>query len=176
MIRYALACSSGHSFESWFPSSDAYEEQVVRGLVTCPVCGTAHVEKRIMAPSVARTDRATPRATDADETATPAPSPAPGPAPAAAASVPVPAPPPEAMALLGEAQREMREALRRFRAHIESTAENVGRNFPDEARRIHAGDAPERVIMGEANREEVAELLEEGVPIAPLPILPDERN
>ena len=57
MIVYALACNNGHDFESWFPGSAAYDAQVKRGLVTCPFCGSAEVEKRIMAPSVARKDK-----------------------------------------------------------------------------------------------------------------------
>src|SRR5215203_2986649 len=58
MIRYALACNKAHSFESWFPSSEAFDAQRAQGLLTCPVCGSAEVEKQIMAPSVARTDKA----------------------------------------------------------------------------------------------------------------------
>ncbi len=53
MIRYALACEKGHSFESWFQNSAAYDKQAKRALVTCPVCGSAKVEKAIMAPSLA---------------------------------------------------------------------------------------------------------------------------
>jgi hypothetical protein len=45
MIRYALVCAKGHAFESWFQSSAAYDKQARRELVTCPVCGTAKVEK-----------------------------------------------------------------------------------------------------------------------------------
>ena len=58
MIRYSLVCEAGHGFESWFPSSDSYDTQVERGLVTCPVCDSAKVSKALMVPSVARTDRA----------------------------------------------------------------------------------------------------------------------
>ncbi len=53
MIRYALTCDQGHAFESWFQNSATYDKQVRRGLVTCPVCGSAKVEKTIMAPRVA---------------------------------------------------------------------------------------------------------------------------
>jgi hypothetical protein len=52
MIKYRLACSAGHEFEGWFQSSDAYDVQAERGQVTCPHCGTPHVAKAIMAPSV----------------------------------------------------------------------------------------------------------------------------
>ena len=52
MIRYALACNKAHPFESWFPSSEAYDAQRAQGLLTCPVFGSAKVEKQIMALSV----------------------------------------------------------------------------------------------------------------------------
>lgn len=52
MIRYALKCTDGHDFESWFPSADAYDAQVARGLVTCAVCGSAEIGKALMAPKV----------------------------------------------------------------------------------------------------------------------------
>ena len=52
MIRYALVCAKGHSFESWFANSSAYDRQAKRGLVECPVCGDAKVEKALMAPKV----------------------------------------------------------------------------------------------------------------------------
>ena len=52
MIRYSLHCDRGHSFESWFQSSSAYESQEKRKLVNCPVCGSARVERAIMAPQI----------------------------------------------------------------------------------------------------------------------------
>ena len=52
MIRYALNCEHRHVFESWFQNSAAYDKQAKRGLVTCPVCGSAKVEKAIMAPQI----------------------------------------------------------------------------------------------------------------------------
>ena len=66
--------------------------------------------------------------------------------------------------------------MRALRAEIAAKTEDVGRRFPQEARRIHHGDAPERAIRGEASLEEARDLLEEGVPVLPLPALPDERN
>jgi hypothetical protein len=56
MIRYTLSCERGHDFESWFQNSAAYDKQNKRGLVTCAVCGSAKVEKAIMAPRLARSD------------------------------------------------------------------------------------------------------------------------
>ncbi len=57
MIKYALGCAEGHSFESWFPDSAAYESQRKRGLVDCPECGSTRVEKAIMAPAVMGAER-----------------------------------------------------------------------------------------------------------------------
>lgn len=53
MIRYALRCASGHGFESWFRDSAAYDDQAASGLLSCPHCGEARIEKQIMAPAVA---------------------------------------------------------------------------------------------------------------------------
>ncbi|MGC2122744.1 MAG: DUF1178 family protein, partial [Xanthobacteraceae bacterium] len=52
MIRYALTCDEGHGFESWFQNSAAYDKQSKRSLVTCPLCGSAKVEKAMMAPNL----------------------------------------------------------------------------------------------------------------------------
>lgn len=71
---------------------------------------------------------------------------------------------------------DLRARVRALRAEIAARTEDVGRRFPDEARRIHHGDAPDRAIRGEASLEEARELLEEGVQVLPVPPLPDERN
>lgn len=61
------------------------------------------------------------------------------------------------------------QALGALRKRIEAVSENVGRDFAAEARRIHAGDAPERPIIGEARLAEARALIEDGIPVAPLP-------
>ncbi|HMB10774.1 DUF1178 family protein [Saliniramus sp.] len=165
MIRYALVCDQAHDFESWFPSGDAFEEQRARGLVECPVCGSGTVEKRLMAPAISRGDRA----------AQPLPAPSAEtrqqpPAPAEAAA------PTEGMALLGEREQALRAMIREIHAHVAQNAENVGEGFVTEARRMHYGEAQERPIYGEASPDEARELIEEGVPVQPLPGLPDDRN
>lgn len=147
MIRYALACEAGHTFESWFPSSDSYDEQVARGLVTCPVCESAKVSKTVMAPRLARTDKAEP-------------------APAAAQPVP----------MIAEPARQMRALLRAVREHVMANSEHVGERFPEEARKIHYGESEERSIYGQASPDEARALVEEGIEVAPLPVLPDDRN
>ena len=62
MIRYNLRCEKGHAFESWFQNSAAYDRQAKRGLVVCPVCGSAKVEKALMAPRLKRADKSAPAA------------------------------------------------------------------------------------------------------------------
>ena len=169
MIRYALACDRDHAFESWFPSSDAYDAQRARGLVECPLCGSAKVEKQIMAPRVARTDRG--RSLGRDPEANPAPN-LPVPAPEAPAAPPAPQP----VALFSEKERELRAMVRALREHVEKNAEHVGGRFPDAARKMHYGEIEHRSIYGEASPGEARELLEEGIEVHPLPIVPDDRN
>ena len=70
-------------------------------------------------------------------------------------------------------QREV--ALAKLRRHVEQNAEYVGMEFVSEARRIHDGDAPERSIYGEARPDEARRLIEEGVPVAPLPFMPARK-
>ncbi|KAA0122695.1 DUF1178 family protein [Methylobacterium sp. P1-11] len=150
MIRYSLVCEAGHGFESWFPSSDSYDTQIERGLVTCPVCETAKVGKALMVPNVARTDRER--------------------EPAAPAKVEAP------VTMIAEPERQMRAMLRALREHVVANAEHVGARFPEEARRIHYGEAEGRSIYGEATPAEARALVEEGIEVAAIPILPDDRN
>jgi hypothetical protein len=79
-------------------------------------------------------------------------------------------------ALLDERAKAMREAMATLRREIEARTDDVGPAFPEVARAIHSGEAPERAIRGQANLAEVKALLEEGVHIAPLPGLPEEAN
>ena len=152
MIRYALGCEKGHGFESWFKSANAYDKQAARGLIGCPVCGSTKIGKAIMAPGVAR---------------------------GAAREAPAPAPvrePRAPVAMLSEKERELRTKLRELRDHVVKNADYVGGKFPEEARKIHYGEVAHRSIYGEASTADAAELIEEGIELHPLPILPDERN
>lgn len=68
------------------------------------------------------------------------------------------------------------EALAAMRAHVERNSEYVGMRFVSEARAIHDGEAPERAIYGEARPDEARKLIEDGVPVAPLPFMPVRRT
>jgi hypothetical protein len=140
MIKYALICDHEHGFEGWFASSAEYDDQAGRGLVECPVCGSAAVRKQIMAPAVAGTK---------------------------AKGAPDVAPQMRSM---------MMEAMGTVRAHVEENFDYVGDAFAREARDIHEGKSEERGIYGEATPTEVKKLVEDGVPVAPLPPKRDEVN
>ena len=156
MIRYSLRCERGHAFESWFQSSSAYEAQEKRKLVNCPVCGSPKVERAIMAPRIV--------SKKGRESAVPAPP--------AATDVTTPTSTP----LLMAQERELRAKLRELRDHIVKNADNVGERFPNEARKMHYGDIEHRPIYGEASPDEARSLIEEGVEVSPLPVLPEDRN
>jgi hypothetical protein len=162
MIRYHLRCERGHAFESWFQSSSAYETQEKRKLVNCPACGSDKVERAIMAPQIVSRKRRQ----------EPALAPSPAPAPAASTDVAAPASTPLMMAQ----ERELRAKLKELRDHIVKNADNVGERFPNEARKMHYGDIEHRPIYGEASPEEARSLIDEGVEVSPLPVLPEDRN
>ncbi|HEY9215962.1 MAG TPA: DUF1178 family protein [Ancylobacter sp.] len=155
MILYSLSCAKDHAFESWFRDSAAFDEQKARGLVACPVCGSAEVSKAIMAPSLGRGTRKI----EADPAPTEAPS---------EAAQPV--------ALMSEKEQALRAMLKAVREHVVTHSDYVGDDFAAKARRMHEGEEEKRSIYGEASREEVRALIEDEIEIMPLPSLPEDRN
>lgn len=103
MIRYTLVCDKRHEFESWFTNSAAYDKQARRGLINCPLCGSAKVEKALMAPKLARAD------TPSNQEESPS-QPAPPPAP----QTPV--------AMISPQEQEFRRKLRELRDHLVKNA------------------------------------------------------
>jgi len=142
-----LQCANQHGFEGWFASEDDFHDQLGRGLVTCPLCGDAQIEKKLSAPrlnlKVSRGEAAPPAA---HEPSTPAVA------------------RPELLAL----QARMVDALRQLVAQ----SEDVGERFATEARAMHEGDIERRNIRGRTTPKEALALLEEGIDVLPLPDLP----
>jgi hypothetical protein len=150
MIKYAIACGQGHVFDVWFANADACDAQLAAGQVLCPICNDNNARKSLMTPSIGRTEKGVSEPAEiVAQQVTPQPAPVPSAAP------PMP--------------RRLMEKLWAIRSQIEQNAENVGREFATEARMIHEGEAEERAIWGECDAEEVEALLEDGVPIAPMP-------
>src|SRR5580658_7198347 len=172
MIRYTLACEAGHTFESWFQNSAAFDKQAKRSLVTCPVCGSAKVEKAIMAPNLASHPSPNLASSAANTGSVAPPAPAPPPMPAAPQASPAKAP----VAMISPPERELRQKLKELRDHITKNASYVGSRFPEEARKIHYGETEHHSIYGEASPKEAKDLHEEGIEFHPLPILPDDQN
>jgi len=167
MIIFDLKCApQGHVFEAWFGSSDDYEAQQARGLVTCPLCGAAEVEKAVMAPSVgAKSNRSgvgDRRAGGASEGAEDGGD--------------------EGRALLAgdpESVKQMLAAASAVQRRLLEGSESVGDRFADEARAIHLGETEKRAIHGRATAEEAESLIEEGIEVAPLPfpiVEPGDEN
>lgn len=149
MIRYTLRCSEEHCFESWFQTAEAFEKLNGSGMLTCPSCGSVDIEKAIMAPQI-QTSRniETPDTTDTTNT----------------------------MHALSAPSSPAEAAIAELKKKIQESSEYVGGDFASEARKIHDGDAPERSIYGEAKPEEAKKLVEDGVPVAPLPFIPIRKS
>lgn len=151
MIRYQLQCPTDHTFEAWFGSSQAYDRQAKRGLVTCPRCGSTKIEKCIMAPNIGAKGNKTDDTPIVKAVNTDAAQQAPS-------------------------MSELRALMRRMRREVEEKAEYVGPNFAEEARKIHYEETEARGIYGEATMDEARSLHEEGVEFLPLPPMPEDQN
>lgn len=155
MIQYSLKCDRDHRFDSWFQSGDAFDKLKAAGMVACAVCGSTEVQKSLMAPRVrpARTTaaQAEPETETAPEQKTDSPS-------------------------LRTPASDAERAVKELRRKIEENSEYVGMNFAREARAMHDGDSPERAIYGEAKPDEAKKLIEDGVPVLPLPFMPGRKT
>jgi len=170
MIKFALKCSDDHRFEAWFKSGAEFDKLQSAGLLTCAVCGTIEVDKALMAPNVGvKANRRTPASVPALRD---------GPAPSAGrvAEPHVSTPPIAADGAPSAKLAAMVEALRELRTAVTRDADYVGDKFAEEARKVHFQEAPARAIYGNATREQVRELVDDGVEIAPLPSLPEDHN
>lgn len=149
VIVFELQCSRLHRFEGWFASTEAFDRQHTSGGITCPVCADGEVQR---VPS-ARIKR--PLAVAADKPPTSSPS-------------------TTGQAQGGSPAPRQQMTLAAFIDHVLLHSEDVGTRFADEARKIHQGEAPHRSIRGQATPAETEALLEEGVPVLPLPIPPKD--
>ena len=143
MIVYNLGCSNDHRFEGWFGSAADYERQAEAKLVSCPLCGDVKISRLMHAARV--------------NTGAPEPKPEGGKPQKGV---------PYQYANLGS------EVLAKIIDKVIETTEDVGRAFPEEARKIHYNEAPERHIRGTASAKEVEALREEGIEVVALPVPP----
>lgn len=149
MIVFDLCCGAGHRFEGWFGSSGDFAAQQARGLVACPTCGSAEVEKAPMAPAVPRKGNQQAEAR-----------------PVAGGALP-----PEAAEMLRKIAQMQAQALK--------SSTWVGEEFAEQSRKMHYGESDPQAIHGQATPDEARALVDEGITIAPLlfPVAPpDELN
>ncbi|GAA0766031.1 hypothetical protein FHS52_001958 [Erythromicrobium ramosum] len=153
MIVFDLSCHEGHRFEGWFSSSTDYADQQERGLLACPSCGSAEVSKAPMAPAVPA------KGNTRQEVLPPE-------APRQVANTPMPPEVQKALAALAKAQ-----------AAALKNSTWVGDKFAEETRKMHYGERDEAPIHGQASLAEAKALIDEGVPVAPLPfpVAPPEK-
>jgi hypothetical protein len=145
-----LRCGQGHGFEGWFASDEDFEAQTARGLLSCPVCGDAEA---LRMPTAPRLNLGRGRAGAEQPAATPA-----------ASTVASAAAPPES------AEQRLASLWLQAVTQVLARTEDVGERFPEEARRIHYGEAPERGIRGQATPDEREALREEGIEVVALPV------
>jgi len=149
MIVFDLLCASGHRFEGWFGSAADFASQKERSLVACPNCASVHVER-------------VPSATRANLGAE-APKPA--------------AQPAKTPQMEGKDPFAIAQMLySRMLDELLTKTDDVGREFPAEARKIFYGETAARAIRGQATSEEHDELVDEGIPVARFPVPPGKAN
>jgi hypothetical protein len=151
MIVYDLVCARQHRFEGWFGSADDFTQQRDGALIRCPLCDDASIDRRPSANIQVGRAPALPAVAETK--------------PAENAKTETSA------AIVPDAK--MLGLLRKLVAETE----NVGRAFPEEARKIHYDEAPKRGIRGQASSEEADALREEGIDFMSLPsILTSDLN
>lgn len=141
MKVFDLCCEHDHAFEGWFASAQAFESQLDRGLIECPICGAKSVRRMPSAPRLNLSSPAAPAE----------------PQPAADQ----PAPP---------SARQLRELWLKTARYIRENTEDVGERFAEEARRIHYDEAPARAIRGVASGDDARSLVEEGIEVFSFPM------
>ncbi len=148
-----LQCGHGHRFEGWFGSEDDFQGQLARSLVACPLCGDTGIKKMLSAPRL-------------NLGAQPADSPI-APAQTNALAIAEPHAPP---APLEPPSAEQQARWLHMVREVLANTEDVGEQFADEARRMHYGETDHRQIRGHATTDEALQLLDEGIPVMPLPL------
>jgi hypothetical protein len=149
MIVFDLHCAEGHRFEGWFGSAKDFASQKKRGLLSCPSCGNTGVERALSAPRLNM---------GAQEPRKP------------------PVPTQKTPDMEGKDPFAVAQMLySRMLDEILTKSEDVGKKFPDEARKIYYNESPGRAIRGQATQQEHDDLVDEGIPVARFPVPPTDR-
>ena len=147
MIKYKLTCDCESKFEGWFPSIEDFENQLVKGQLICPMCDSTKVRKDIMSPSIKKKSTETPRQRGKENILNMTG---------------------EQMVMGGRA----RTLLKQLEKHVKDKFENVGKNFPKEARKAVKGERNED-FYGTATKKEADKLVNEGIDLFHVPKIRD---
>ena len=151
MISFSLICKNNHEFEGWFRTSEDYEFQLKKNLISCPNCNNTVIQKALMAPAVKSSKKLNDKFTDKkNENSNNL----------------------DNKAVIGD--NDLRMALRNIRSYVEKNCENVGDNFANEARLISKGKKKSRGIYGKVDNKEAEKLLDEGIEISAVPWIKDD--
>jgi hypothetical protein len=149
MIKYKLTCDCESKFEGWFPSIVEFENQQTKGLLLCPMCDSPKVRRDIMAPSVKKKSTKTISSRQNGK---------------------------KAMIDMAGGQMVLgaraRTLLRKLEKHVTENFENVGKNFPKEARKAVKGKRNEE-FYGTATKKEANDLVNEGIDLFHVPKVKD---
>ena len=176
-----LQCAQQHVFEGWFGSETDFQDQLKRGLVQCPLCGDATIEKRLSAPRLnLGSAREKPSGTGRERSREPSGDPmhdalhdTPHDASNHAShegSRGESAPARQDLVAGPQADPAFAAAWMAIAKRIMANTDDVGDKFAEEARKIHYGETKERSIRGKASADETQALLEEGIAVLPLPM------
>lgn len=177
MIKFSLICDSEHGFDAWFRNSGDFDRQVEMGILECPHCQSVAIRKALMAPAVATARQKDAQAEAVLQAASQALAPGPT-APPGEGGDHVQGSPTRALDGADGVgfSPDMMKALRKMRQDVTANADYVGDKFAEEARKMHFEETAPRGIYGEASLDDVKSLTEDGVPVLPLPSLPDDLN
>ena len=143
MIKFSLSCERNHIFDSWFESNKAFDKLHAKKLLTCPMCNSTQIGKNIMAPNIVAKEKSTSNECTAVDK-------------------------PKKIDLQKPLSK-YEEALQIVKKEIEKNSEYVGKNFVEQARLMYQSDNKKKSIHGEASLKDAKELVDEGIPVIPLP-------
>ena len=146
-IKYQLTCNEEHKFEGWFPSIEHFENQLAQGQLLCPMCDSTKVKRDIMSPSIKKKSTETSRRRGKENILNMTG---------------------EQMVMGGRA----RTLLKQLEKHVKDKFENVGKNFPKEARKAVKGERNED-FYGTATKKEADKLVKEGIDLFHVPKIRD---
>ena len=141
-----LQCEHQHEFEGWFGSEEDFQTQLSRQLVSCPMCASHVVSKRLSAPRLNLSGSREPQ------------------------QVPATAPADDKLPATNASPAQLQAAWLQMVRHVMDNTVDVGDQFAQEARKIHYGETEQKQIRGQVTVQESQELIEEGIPIMPLPV------